>query len=196
MTFVFRCQLCTAPLKIETSSLEFIDKDGGYPCNPETLATRLACSDCETSAYRVPLRDLLAVDEFEGWLRQLLTKKWMNATFYYDLAEAHGIAERIQALSAPLPARKIPPALARITSGAASNPRSISLGLRARIMERDGFRCRRCGCGPDDSPLVIDHVIPVSKGGTANEDNLQTLCHPCNAGKSDREPHPHDHREP
>jgi 5-methylcytosine-specific restriction endonuclease McrA len=61
-------------------------------------------------------------------------------------------------------------------------------------MERDGFRCRRCGHGPDVAPLVVDHVVPVAKGGTRDDANLQTLCQPCNCGKSDRDPHPHDFR--
>tara|TARA_R110002050_G_scaffold191532_5_gene326324 strand:- start:395 stop:850 length:456 start_codon:yes stop_codon:yes gene_type:complete len=33
---------------------------------------------------------------------------------------------------------------------------------------------------------VIDHVIPVCKGGTADPENLITACHDCNAGKSGR----------
>jgi len=33
--------------------------------------------------------------------------------------------------------------------------------------------------------LHIDHVTPWSKGGETEMDNLQTLCEPCNLGKSD-----------
>lgn len=71
---------------------------------------------------------------------------------------------------------------------------SLSPSQRTRIMQRDGFRCRRCGAGPDDERLVIDHVTPVSMGGTSHDQNLQTLCTPCNQGKADRLPHPHDLR--
>jgi phage replication O-like protein O len=35
-------------------------------------------------------------------------------------------------------------------------------------------------------------ITPVAKGGSADFDNLQTLCQPCNAGKAARAPHPHD----
>jgi 5-methylcytosine-specific restriction enzyme A len=71
-------------------------------------------------------------------------------------------------------------------------PRAISPRTRQLVFERDAFRCRRCGCGPRDRRLELDHVQPVALGGTSDISNLQTLCNLCNAGKSDREPHPHD----
>ena len=67
--------------------------------------------------------------------------------------------------------------------------RAVSYAKRALIMERDGFRCRRCGAGPRDERLVIDHIVPLALG---DDDNLQTLCPPCNQGKGARPPHPHD----
>jgi 5-methylcytosine-specific restriction endonuclease McrA len=63
-----------------------------------------------------------------------------------------------------------------------------SAGLRARVLERDNFRCRRCGATADEGQLVIDHVTPVAKGGKTELDNLQSLCRLCNAGKRDRQP--------
>lgn len=64
--------------------------------------------------------------------------------------------------------------------------RSISLGLRRAILERDGYRCVDCGRSPrTDSSCVlhIDHRVPLAKGGTNEEANLQTLCDWCNLGK-------------
>ncbi len=41
-----------------------------------------------------------------------------------------------------------------------------------------GFQ--RCAyCGSKDN-LTIDHIIPLSRGGTNREDNLQCLCRDCN----------------
>lgn len=74
------------------------------------------------------------------------------------------------------------------------HPRAISPRLRTRVMERDGFRCRRCGSGPAHDRLVVDHITPVAMGGTREETNLQTLCETCNQGKAGRQPHPHDLR--
>jgi 5-methylcytosine-specific restriction endonuclease McrA len=73
-----------------------------------------------------------------------------------------------------------------------SNPRAIGPKLRALVMERDGFRCRRCGSGPKEARLVVDHIVPVIRGGSGDEANLQVLCEDCNIGKKDRHPHPHD----
>lgn len=52
--------------------------------------------------------------------------------------------------------------------------------LRAAVMERDGYRCVRCGA---TKPLAIDRVFPWSRGGEDTLDNLQVLCKPCNSSK-------------
>jgi hypothetical protein len=58
--------------------------------------------------------------------------------------------------------------------------------LRFRVMRRDGFRCQLCGLTQKDGiRLEVDHKVPVAKGGKTVIENLWTLCHPCNNGKSD-----------
>lgn len=57
--------------------------------------------------------------------------------------------------------------------------------MRRAVFARDGHRCCFCGAG---GPLQIDHIWPVAHGGYAALDNLQTLCGPCNARKSDHLP--------
>ncbi len=64
--------------------------------------------------------------------------------------------------------------------------KGIGNAKRFRIFERDGFRCQYCGRTPPAVILQIDHVLPVSKGGQNNEENLWTSCLACNAGKRDR----------
>lgn len=66
--------------------------------------------------------------------------------------------------------------------------RDINLRLRFLVMKRDNFKCCICGASPAKDPTIelhIDHVIPWSKGGETNIDNLQTLCSKYNLGKSD-----------
>ena len=43
--------------------------------------------------------------------------------------------------------------------------------------------CLMCGRGED---LSVDHIQPVSKGGSDRRDNLQCLCLPCNLRKSNK----------
>ena len=41
-------------------------------------------------------------------------------------------------------------------------------------------------CGRNDVKLTADHVVPVSRGGTSNIENIQPLCRACNSSKRDR----------
>lgn len=67
-------------------------------------------------------------------------------------------------------------------------PRTIGWRMRFLVMRRDNFKCRICGCSPAiraGTVLVVDHVVPWVDGGETQMENLQTLCEPCNGGKSD-----------
>lgn len=52
------------------------------------------------------------------------------------------------------------------------------------LIEHYGGKCL-C-CGRDDVKLTADHVVPVSKGGSSNIDNIQPLCQSCNSKKKDK----------
>jgi len=60
----------------------------------------------------------------------------------------------------------------------------VGLSKRYEVMRRDGFQCCLCGASGKDSRLEIDHIIPVSNGGTSKRNNLRTLCFECNRGKA------------
>lgn len=65
--------------------------------------------------------------------------------------------------------------------------RNINTRLRFKVMKRDNFKCCACGASPAKDPTIelhVDHIIPWSKGGETEIDNLQTLCSKCNLGKS------------
>ncbi|XAO47514.1 HNH endonuclease [Glutamicibacter ectropisis] len=47
-------------------------------------------------------------------------------------------------------------------------------------MHRDGGKCCHCG---SNTELQYDHIIPLSRGGSSNPENLQLLCGPCNRSK-------------
>lgn len=60
--------------------------------------------------------------------------------------------------------------------------RALTTLDRSAIIARDRC-CLRCGAS---SRLTVDHVIPLSRGGTNDSANLQTLCRKCNASKGNR----------
>lgn len=64
---------------------------------------------------------------------------------------------------------------------------ATSMAQRWRIMRRDEWTCQRCHRSADEHrvALHVDHMQPASKGGTADDANLWTLCEDCNLGKSD-----------
>lgn len=64
--------------------------------------------------------------------------------------------------------------------------KAIPKKTRFEVFKRDSFTCQYCGNKSPDAVLVIDHIEPVSKGGTNDILNLITSCRDCNAGKSDR----------
>lgn len=62
--------------------------------------------------------------------------------------------------------------------------KGIGKKLRFDVFKRDKFTCQYCGMKAPDVILAIDHVHPVSKGGTNELLNLLTSCTACNSGKS------------
>jgi hypothetical protein len=61
----------------------------------------------------------------------------------------------------------------------------ITLKTRFTVFTKDNFTCQYCGRSAPKVELVLDHKIPVSKGGDNSISNLTTSCVDCNAGKSD-----------
>jgi len=63
---------------------------------------------------------------------------------------------------------------------AATKRSKISPLKRRLVMERDQYRCKKCG---DYRNLSIDHIVSIANGGGNDEANLQILCQPCNQDK-------------
>ena len=51
---------------------------------------------------------------------------------------------------------------------------------RFNVFLRDKFSCQYCGSGEE---LTFDHLLPRSKGGETNWDNVVTACSECNVKK-------------
>lgn len=62
------------------------------------------------------------------------------------------------------------------------------------VFARSKFKCCECGMEADLSTgwagvrqqLHVDHIVPVSKGGSHLVSNMQTLCRRCNLSKGAR----------
>lgn len=66
--------------------------------------------------------------------------------------------------------------------------RGTPSAIRADIEAEAGSRCGYCRTHQDYVPwqLEIDHILPKSKGGTDEQDNLWLACRACNSFKSDQ----------
>lgn len=53
----------------------------------------------------------------------------------------------------------------------------------AKLKAKYNFKCSECKTSDD---LTIDHIVPISKGGSGEIENLQILCSKCNHKKGNR----------
>lgn len=70
---------------------------------------------------------------------------------------------------------------------------------RFNVFLRDAWKCQYCGDEFKTHDLTFDHVIPRSRGGRTNWQNIVAACQPCNRIKGSRLPHEvgmHPLREP
>lgn len=70
-------------------------------------------------------------------------------------------------------------------------PRGAAVVYRARIFERDGWKCQLCGKKVDKSlvwphPMsaTLDHIVPLANGGAHVPENCQLAHFICNSTKS------------
>ena len=59
---------------------------------------------------------------------------------------------------------------------------------RKNILLRDHNTCQYCGKVFNPSELTLDHVLPKSRGGSSNWDNLVACCKRCNNRKGSHLP--------
>lgn len=59
----------------------------------------------------------------------------------------------------------------------------FTAGQWAGLRSATDYTCLRCGKKEPEISLTVDHIIPISKGGSSEISNIQPLCGPCNAAK-------------
>lgn len=62
---------------------------------------------------------------------------------------------------------------------------------KGNVFLRDQYHCLYCGCAINNSTGTLDHVIPISRGGRTNWENIVSACAPCNTRKAN-----HMHMKP
>jgi len=72
--------------------------------------------------------------------------------------------------------------------------KAISVKLRWKKLEEYDFMCTCCE-EKDISKLEIDHIVPLARGGSNDETNLQVLCARCNSSKGSYQYGEYYHRE-
>lgn len=100
-------------------------------------------------------------------------------------------AEMVEATRARLRAEKLTmpvPSVIRLVAYVRL-PHHMALPVSRRtILARDNFTCQYCGDTPGRAQLTIDHVLPTSRGGPNDWDNVVTACLACNQRKGNRTP--------
>jgi 5-methylcytosine-specific restriction endonuclease McrA len=56
--------------------------------------------------------------------------------------------------------------------------------IRKAVLLRDVYRCASCRRIVDGPDAQVDHMLPLSEGGTDDLANLQTLCIGCHSRKT------------
>lgn len=64
--------------------------------------------------------------------------------------------------------------------------REIPRVTQFRVLKRENQICSDCGNAVKDEDIEFDHVIPWSKGGSSDENNIRLLCMKCNRKKGNK----------
>lgn len=97
-----------------------------------------------------------------------------------DVLEFHSIQVRSASAAFNLPS------VLRLRKYIRPNFSSVVVKLsRQNLFIRDNHTCQYCGNRFPEKVLTVDHVHPVSKGGTHTWTNVVAACGPCNNKKGD-----------
>jgi 5-methylcytosine-specific restriction endonuclease McrA len=111
---------------------------------------------------------------------------WKKAITMVYLGKVEVLKEyqrRIQGITISIPQ----PAVIRLRCLVRSNHANVKFS-RKNIFLRDNFTCQYCGKEFDAKNLTCDHIVPKSRGGITEWNNIVTSCTGCNLRKGDKLP--------
>jgi hypothetical protein len=142
-------------------------QEGDFNISADQLWFEDISEDLKLGDYRTPIRILDTLAE----LQLIDVQLWQEHIIY-----APGLKARVEYIEAlPRRIRGLRP----LSRGTAHRKH------RDLVFNRDGFQCVYCGT---KETLTLDHVIPYSKGGSDEPENLSTCCQSCNSKKHARTP--------
>ncbi len=145
--------------------------------NPNPLATLDGCSKLDSCPTLVLNADFRPLSYYP-----LSLWGWQDAIKAVFLDRVNIVSEYEQVVHSPGFQMKLPSVVSLKTY---IQPSRHPAFTRFNVFLRDKFSCQYCG-SPSD--LTFDHVIPRSKGGRTEWENVVTACSPCNLRKADKLP--------
>lgn len=151
----------------------YADREGRFEWRPRRLR---ACI--------LPYEDILCFDRIlDGLAAKGFVTKYAVDGVDYGVIDGFCAHQR--------PSREEPPSNIPAPDGSVSNYSVLSDETRAEVYARDTNMCLYCTTdvgGSHTRKRCLDHVIPYSRGGSNEPENLATACKACNSKKGDKTP--------
>jgi 5-methylcytosine-specific restriction endonuclease McrA len=112
--------------------------------------------------------------------------RWEDAITLVYLGKAGVVVAYDEEVRSPSTTLRMP-AVVRLARKIASTKRGVKFS-RMNVYVRDEFTCAYCRVKLPSSKLTYDHVVPRSRGGRTEWENITTACVPCNSRKSNKTP--------
>jgi len=109
---------------------------------------------------------------------------WQEAIKALHLGRVEVVSEYDKAVRSPSIEIKIPSVICLKRYIKAQ--KEVPSLTRANLFLRDEFICQYCENDFSNRELTMDHLIPKSKGGKTNWNNIATSCHKCNSAKGNK----------
>jgi 5-methylcytosine-specific restriction endonuclease McrA len=156
-----KTKICSLSFKNPNTLAEFLEKQ---ELEPRFIVLNSSLDDDEYFLFRKNLYCINSCDSYTLVEQQLLIKEYYfkHKNKFKRLQKEIRLYEKLE-LKNELSREPIPEE------------------VRFIVWRRDDGKCVKCG---NKEKLEFDHIIPVSKGGSNTERNVQLLCEKCNREKS------------